>query len=120
MTLIDPTARDRTITVDVKPVLTSNSVEMVQRAVLGHGGIAALPGLLAGPAIAKGTLERVLAPWIAGRPAVVAALPSRAFLPARTRAFLDHLADAAEKMRPPSHRETTFRDAAPRKRKPSA
>jgi DNA-binding transcriptional LysR family regulator len=99
MTLIDPTDGDRTIVVDVNPVLTSNSVEMVQRALMGDGGIAPMPGLLAGAAIASGKLERVLAPWIASRPTVVAALPSRAFMPARTRAFLDHLAGYTERLR---------------------
>ena len=34
---------------------------------------------------------RVLSPWITGRLAMYAALPSRKFIPQRTRVFLDFL-----------------------------
>jgi len=38
-----------------------------------------------------GTLRRVLSPWITARLALVAALPSRKYMPLRTRAFMDYL-----------------------------
>jgi hypothetical protein len=41
----------------------------------------------------------VLAPWITGRLRLVAALPSRKFMPARTRAFLDHLVEHTQRSR---------------------
>ena len=36
---------------------------------------------------------RVLRPWIAGRLNLYAALPSRQFMPERTRVFLDYLVE---------------------------
>jgi DNA-binding transcriptional LysR family regulator len=43
--------------------------------------------------LASGELVRVLHPWINGRLALYAALPSRKYLPQRTRVFLDYLTD---------------------------
>jgi hypothetical protein len=48
---------------------------------------------LIAPLLKSGELRRVLAPWITNRLSLVAALPSRQFMPARTRAFLDHLVE---------------------------
>ena len=39
----------------------------------------------------RGELLRVLRPWIAGRLTLYAALPSRQFMPERSRVFLDYL-----------------------------
>jgi DNA-binding transcriptional LysR family regulator len=39
----------------------------------------------------RGELVRVLRPWIAGRLTLYAALPSRQFLPERSRVFLEYL-----------------------------
>ncbi len=43
--------------------------------------------------IRAGRLKRVLSPWITARVAMVAALPSRQYMPARTRAFVDCLVE---------------------------
>ncbi|MNY75741.1 LysR substrate binding domain protein [compost metagenome] len=43
--------------------------------------------------LADGRLQRVLAPWITGRFTLYAVLPSRKFMPARVRAFLDFLSE---------------------------
>ena len=45
------------------------------------------------PYLSRGELVRVLAPWITGRLALYAALPSRKFVPQRTRVFLDFLVE---------------------------
>ena len=43
------------------------------------------------PHLTRGELVRVLAPWITGRLSMYAAVPSRKFMPQRTRVFLDFL-----------------------------
>ena len=48
-----------------------------------------MPLDLAAPHLASGALVRVLAPWITGHGTVYAVLPSRRFIPQRTRVFLD-------------------------------
>ena len=66
LVLINPDEGHREVTVDVKPMLTSNHSD---------------------------TLVRVLAPWVTGRMAVFVALPSRKFIPVRARAFMEFLID---------------------------
>ena len=48
---------------------------------------------VAAPLIADGDLVRVLSPWITNRLTMYAALPSRKFMPQRTRVFLDYLTE---------------------------
>jgi DNA-binding transcriptional LysR family regulator len=43
------------------------------------------------PLLRAGRLQRVLAPWVAERFMLVAGFASRRHMPARIRAFLDHL-----------------------------
>ncbi|WP_370691078.1 LysR substrate-binding domain-containing protein [Hydrogenophaga sp.] len=57
----------------------------------GGAGISAIPVELAAPHLVSGRLVRVLSPWIAARFTLYAALPSRKFMPQRTRVFLDNL-----------------------------
>lgn len=95
MRLIDPTADDRAIDVDVPAVVVSNHSDSLLRATLAGAGISSQPADLIAPMLKAGTLRRVLAPWITTRIRLVAAMPSRKFMPARTRAFLDHLVEAA-------------------------
>jgi len=80
--------------VTVRPVLVSNHVETLLQAALSGAGLVCLPVDLVARHVGNEDLQRVLAPWTAGTPAVYAVLPSRKFLPARTRAFLDHLVAA--------------------------
>jgi DNA-binding transcriptional LysR family regulator len=54
-----------------------------------------LSRLLVAPHIERGTLVHLLPDWIFGRFTIFAALPTRKFIPARTRAFLDFLAEFA-------------------------
>ncbi|OGB78790.1 MAG: LysR family transcriptional regulator, partial [Burkholderiales bacterium RIFCSPLOWO2_12_FULL_67_210] len=77
--------------IDVPAVLWTNHTDTQLRAALDGAGIAATTVELAAPHLANGALVRVLAPWIAGRYTLYAALPSRKFMPRRTRVFLDYL-----------------------------
>ena len=63
------------------------------RAVIDGAGIASVVVGLAAPYLARGELVRVLRPWITGRLSLYAALPSRRYIPERTRVFLDFLID---------------------------
>lgn len=94
MRLIDPTQEDRAVEVDVPAVVVSNHSDSLLRATLAGAGISSQPADLIAPMLKGGQLRRVLAPWITNRISLVAAMPSRKFMPARTRAFLDHLVDA--------------------------
>jgi len=82
---------DEVVDVPVEPVLWTNHNETLVRAALDGAGIASTTQAIAAHALARGELVRVLAPWIAGRPSVYAALPSRQFMPRRVQAFLDYL-----------------------------
>lgn len=55
-------------------------------------GIAALPSYIVEDALTQGTLVRVLDAWSLGAHTVYAAMPTRKYVPAKTRAFLDFLA----------------------------
>lgn len=91
MTLIDPTDGDRQLQVEVPAALSANHTDSLMRATLEGAGISSQPADLIAPYLRGGELKRVLAPWITNRLSLVAAMPSRKFMPARTRAFLEHL-----------------------------
>lgn len=93
LTLIDPTANDRSMELEVPAVVTSNHVDSLMRATISGGGIGVHAADLIAPILKAGVLQRVLAPWITGRVRLVAAMPSRKYMPARTRAFLDFLVE---------------------------
>jgi DNA-binding transcriptional LysR family regulator len=92
MTLVDP-GSDRRLEVEVPAVVSANHTDTLLRATISGGGISSQPLDLIAPLLKAGVLRRVLAPWITNRLSLVAALPSRKFMPARTRAFLDHLVE---------------------------
>ncbi|MDB5750554.1 MAG: LysR family transcriptional regulator [Ramlibacter sp.] len=91
MRLIDPTDGDRVLEVEVPAVMTANHTDSLLRATVDGAGISSQPLDLIATMLRSGQLRRVLSPWITNRLTLVAALPSRQFMPARTRAFLDHL-----------------------------
>jgi DNA-binding transcriptional LysR family regulator len=93
MTLIDPTQQDRTMEVEVPAIVHANHTDTLLRATVHGAGISSQPLDLIAPLLKSGELKRVLAPWITNRLSLVVALPSRKFMPARTRAFLDHLVE---------------------------
>jgi DNA-binding transcriptional LysR family regulator len=72
-------------------VLTANHTDTLLRATLEGGGISSQPLDLLAPLIKDGRLQRVLAPWITARLAMIAVLPSRKYMPSRNRAFMEFL-----------------------------
>ena len=91
MSLIDPTDGDRAIQVEAAAVLAANHADTLLRATLAGAGICSQPLELVAPWLKNGELVRVLAPWISSRLRLLAVLPSRKFVPARTRVFLEFL-----------------------------
>jgi DNA-binding transcriptional LysR family regulator len=93
LTMIDPTAGDRLLELDVPVVMSAHNTDTLLRATIDGAGVSSQPADLLAPLLRSGALRRVLAPWITNRISLVAALPSRKYMPARTRAFLDHLVE---------------------------
>ncbi len=89
--LLDPTQDDRAIELDVPAAMTANHTDTLLRATVEGGGVSSQPLDLLAPLLQSGRLKRVLAPWITARLSLVAALPSRKYMPSRTRAFMDYL-----------------------------
>ncbi len=86
-----------TTTVAVRGRYVTNHSEMRREAALAHLGIASLPGFTARAAIEAGTLVRVLPGWrhtTAYSGTAWLLYPPNRFLPARARAWIDHLAAA--------------------------
>lgn len=86
-----PESPDLPTEVELKPVLMANHTDSLLRAVLDGAGITSVAVDVVAPLLTSGALVRVLAPWITGRLAMYAAVPSRKFMPQRTRVFLDFL-----------------------------
>lgn len=89
--LLHPDEGDREISLDLKPVLIANHSDTLMRATLDGAGISAQPLDLVANYLRDGQLRRVLAPWITGRFTLYAALPSRKYIPARARVFMEFL-----------------------------
>lgn len=79
--------------VEITPVLLANHTDTLLQAALDGGGITSVSLDVVAPYLTEGRLVRVLPPWITGRLAMYAALPSRKFIPQRTNIFLDYLVD---------------------------
>ncbi|MDS1141556.1 LysR family transcriptional regulator [Pusillimonas sp. SM2304] len=79
------------VEVNVDPVLIANHTDTLLRAALDGAGITSIPLDMAAPYLTRGDLVRVLNPWFTGRLGMYAALPSRKFIPQRSRVFLDYL-----------------------------
>lgn len=88
--------------VAVDAIVTCNDHEAVLRATLEGAGISSQAMEVAAPLLRSGQLRRVLQPWRSERFTLVAAFGSRRHMPARTRAFLDHLVASAARLRTPS------------------
>lgn len=88
------TERDDAATLfPVKPKLWVNHGDTLLRAAVDGAGITSAAVTLVAPLLTEGSLVRVLSPWIAGHLALYAALPSRKFMPERTRVFLEYLTE---------------------------
>lgn len=76
-----------------RPVMTTSSVDTKYACALHGLGIAGLPSFVVGDALMEGALERVLSQWRIYSYQLWAAMPTRKFVPARTRAFMDFLVE---------------------------
>ncbi len=97
--LFNSERQDEVLDVVVEPGVWINHTETLVRAVLGGAGITSMAIDLAAPYLTRGELVRVLRPWISGRLSLYAALPSRKFMPERTRIFLEFLIDRMRNQR---------------------
>jgi DNA-binding transcriptional LysR family regulator len=91
--LIDPTHEDAELLLEVPTAVLADHTDTLLRATLDGAGISSQPEDIAAPFFNSRQLQALVAPWITNRLSVVAAFPSRKFLPARARVFLDHLID---------------------------
>lgn len=85
--------------VEIEPVLQANHTDSLLRATLDGAGITSIAIDMVASYLTRGELVRVLAPWITGRLTMYAAVPSRKFMPQRTRVFLDFLVEETRKQK---------------------
>lgn len=76
-----------------RPLLATDHFDTLYAAALAGLGITPLPSYAAEDALRRGALQRVLPQWCVRSGLLYAALPTRQYLPARTRAWLDFLAE---------------------------
>lgn len=88
-----PQEPDQPLSVDIQPVMTANHTDTLVQATLDGAGITSTAVDIVAPYLTRGELVRVLSPWITGRLTLYAAMPSRKFVPRRTRVFLDYLTE---------------------------
>lgn len=74
-----------------KIAMTTNHIDMMLASGLAGIGIVALPSFAAQVPLREGRLTRVLPDWCGVTLTLYAAVPSRKYMPARTRLFLDFL-----------------------------
>ena len=91
--LLNSARQDEALDVMVEPGLWINHTDTLLRAALDGAGITSVAVDLVAPYLSRGELVRVLRPWITGRLSLYAALPSRQFMPERTRVFLEYLTE---------------------------
>ncbi|WLD58572.1 LysR family transcriptional regulator [Salinispirillum sp. LH 10-3-1] len=72
-------------------LLATGHLDLLFNAAVAGLGITGLPSFMAQGALADGRLQPVLPEWHAGALHLYAAIPTRQFVPANTRAFLDFL-----------------------------
>jgi len=77
--------------------LTLNSLDMIQQLLLDGAGIGALPCRFVSEDVRSQRLVRVLPDWSLPSAPAWAVMPMRRYLPAKTRALLEHLARFAGK-----------------------
>jgi len=83
--------QDSYFTLPSRPVVATASTDTKYACALHGLGIAGLPSFVVGDALMEHALERVLPQWRLYSYTLWAAMPTRKFVPARTRAFLDFL-----------------------------
>lgn len=97
--LVNPAHSDRIVEVMPTWSVISNDDETAYQATLAGAGLTLLPELALTARIHGGQLRRVLAPWASvDGVRLVATMPSRRFLPLRTRAFLEFFVQHVQKV----------------------
>lgn len=96
--LFNSDQQDEPLDVEVEPGLWVNHTDTLFRAALDGAGIMATALDMVAPHLMRGDLVRVLRPWIAGRLTMYAALPSRQFIPERSRVFLEFFIERTRQM----------------------
>ncbi len=91
--LLNAEAQDAETLFPVKPKLWVNHSDTLVRAAMDGAGITSVAVTMVAPFLMDGSLVRVLSPWITGHLALYAALPSRKYMPERTRVFLEYLTE---------------------------
>ncbi|MGA0611440.1 LysR family transcriptional regulator [Caldimonas sp. KR1-144] len=77
-----------------RSAISSTSTDLLLAAARAGMGIAGTLSYSVADALREGSLERVLADWSVGHYVVHAAMPTRKYLPLRTRVFTDFLVEA--------------------------
>ncbi|HBK00229.1 MAG TPA: LysR family transcriptional regulator, partial [Delftia acidovorans] len=83
--------------VSVQPVLVANHTGTLLRATLDGAGISTQPLDLIARHLRSGRLRHVLPEWTTGHFTLYATLPTRKFMPARVRSFLDFVAEHTQR-----------------------
>lgn len=97
--LVNPAEGDRSVEVTPAWSVISNDDETAYQAALAGAGLTLLPELALTARTHGGQLRRVLAPWVSvDGLKLVATMPSRRFLPLRTRAFLEFFVQHVQKV----------------------
>lgn len=94
-----PENPDQSLDIETDAVLLANHTDSLLRATLDGAGITSVALDMVAPYLTRGELVRVLAPWITGRLTMYAAVPSRKFMPQRTRVFLDFLVEETRRQK---------------------
>lgn len=81
------------VTIVARGALATNHIDTLFAAALAGLGVVGLPSFMLEDALLEGVLERVLPSWRLVDYLIYAAMPSRKYLPARTRAALDFLVE---------------------------
>lgn len=88
--LVNPEEGGRRVEVESISAIVSNDGETAYQAAMSGAGLTMIPARALTARAHRGQLRRVLAPWVGAEPMrLVAAMPSRRFLPLRTRTFLE-------------------------------
>lgn len=87
-------ASPETVEIEPRATLTASHVGTLRAAAFAGLGIVALPSFMVDDALREGALERILPDWRIVTLTIYAAMPSRKYVPARTRAFMDFLVQA--------------------------
>jgi DNA-binding transcriptional LysR family regulator len=93
-------AQGNVAAISLEPLLTTNSSDCLLQAALSGMGVAVVGNQLVGEDLAAGRLKLVLPDWNAGRVGVYAAYPTRRYLPAKVKTFVDLMLQWFEMSRP--------------------